>query len=328
MSIVDSELHKDWRAIFDISLNNEIFDMNYKLTSEELAKPSVILRRRVNDLIVSAIGSSKPTLTHFEAIREILLLGIEHPHDLEFYPPFETLYAILGTPLTVEEVQHCNSLIVLKNYLRKDLISRKGVEELYPDIAKRIIKARLTFDPINLYKRGKNIYHLYQMVRSSDVKQCIEKLGVPSRYTTPSKFINWVKRNRFTYPKSKHFLEEYKIFDNRPESWHRINSFFSTHKFPITEKSISLLKKIRRKKIYGEKISYWEMDSLSGELGAVNFSRVSKIIWKGLSKEYKSIYRMPEGNKREARFQTLLKYYSRHRNWILRVLDNNSKLVI
>lgn len=297
--------------LFDIGFDNSVFDA-INDGSFDISSPSATLRRKVNDILLNT------TLSNFTKLEEIILLSIEyHPHT-EYLPPFETLYSVVESQslsLTVEEIKSIRELLHLRYLINKDLISRRGVKELYPQYSNRILKSRLKFDPINIYKRGKDILHLFSMVETSDVvklKSKIKPLSLRQLFN---------KAKRLTYPEFTYWCDVYRLFHGNKDDA-KIFEFERNHKFKLTPKSIYLLKTIRRKKILGEPISYFDLSSLERELGSFNFYRVPKIIWKGLSKEIKLALLSHPSYISSKKIDVILnKYYPRHKNLILNIIS-------
>lgn len=308
-------MENNLEVLFETCYNNDVFDIInvdgfFNINSEE-----AILRRRVNSVLFNTESSN------FEKLEEIILLTIDYHNHTKYIPNFEELCYLVEESqkenkklLTAEEISTLSELITLRSNLKNDLISKNGLKELYPQYYKRVTKNRLKFDPLNLYKRGGDIIHLFNMVETSDVLKIKNKVKPPNL----KKVLNNLKN--ITH---KQFLYEVEIFSlwNESVALKKLEQVSNEHKFKITPDAIKLLKKLRRQKIFGEPISFFDLSELEREIGSVNFRRVPKILWKGFKKELLTIYRCNNLDVRRDRLEVLLKYYHNHKGWILSLID-------
>lgn len=269
---------------YSVDFKRNYGEYYYKLLETEYLR-EVVERETINEII---LDKNKRIGHKFE---KIMIIQMFSPNSTIFHLTYDELLSYLVTennnlPPTDAENTRLGKLTELITLIKKDLITKIGIYEFYPEwkyLDKYIIG--------NILKCA-DYYHLSQMKLSVDVKLALESY----KKITFTRFKNKVVKGNLSYIE---FKKERRCFESMyPGNKYKekLNSLELNTKFKITKYCISLIKKLRYQTIYNIDIVNVDLLlDLQQNIAPIYWNRIDKTLWRGI-KEFKSIVRLKEIN--------------------------------
>lgn len=259
-------------------------------------------REKINQIILN------PTQRIGNKIERILIIQEFSTNSKLFHLDYETLLSVLisqndGIPPTKSEITRIDNLQDLIFYIKNDLITKKGIEEKYPNFS--YLKKYIIGNPLEFYIKTKKYFSIMEMVKSSDVLESIKKIKKIRLNTFLKECQN------VTYLE---FKEKRKNWEAINKNKHKeLNDFELSHKFKIDNYCFNYLKKLKRKnQLNLSSLEINELLELQNIIAPIYWDRINKFLWNSFTKELKSLRR----EKNKERFNTRLNVFLQRYNFL------------
>lgn len=279
---------------------------------------------------------NNPDITFFNKIAEVLLYEFNKYRQIgKNYFSIQDIMAMTINPMdippSIVDIRKVERLIDCLVFLSKNLITKQGIAELYPEFSDLHLQSYVLWDI--LYDETTNSYNydildIFNMANSKDVEKIKKKIrkGVYGNYKKFKSHLDQLANDGLlTYVRYKEEKNRFiKVYGktNSQRYLGRLKDFESTYKFKIDKYIFNRLKQMRKDNIYSYNgLDIIEILDLKEVLAPILYSRIQNgnFFWKGLKGEFKRISRMKKGPARSTRKDVFIFRYERYSERIIRL---------